>query len=179
MPGVATFDPQQFAAAFAQAFAAAQGGGDGQPLWASTKAVSSTPRTSGYAHGIGGLMSAPGMSRDVINAMILPFAGLASRLPSRSSNETHPLYGIITGQTAGSGSNPTGVCDDPPSAGLLKLCSQSYVFGRMSLQTPVIDIDRVGQTTNRGEFNDYQLVGNPFGAAGVAGAAERDRQGDV
>jgi hypothetical protein len=155
-----------FAAAFAQAFAQANGG---EAL--RTKAVSSTPRSSGYAHGIGGLMSAPGMSREVINAMILPFAGLASRLPSRASNETHPLYGIITGQTAGSGSNPTGVCDDPPSAGLLKLCSQSYVFGRVSLQTPVIDIDRVGQRTNRGEFADYQLVGNPFSPPGVADAA--------
>lgn len=127
-----------------------------------TKAVSSTPRTSGYAHGNGGLMSAPGMTRDVINAMLLPYTGLASRLPSFPTNEANPLFGIITGQTAGSGSNPTGPCDDPPMAGLLKLCTQSAVFGRYALQTPVIDVDRVGLTTNRGEYYDYQMVGNPF-----------------
>lgn len=139
----------------------------GQGTAATTKAVSSTPRTSGYAHGNGGLMSAPGMARDVINAMLLPYTGLASRLPSYPTREANPLYGIITGVTAGSGSNPTGVCDDPPQAGLLKLCTQSAVFGRYALQTPVIDVDRVGLTTNRGEMYDFNLVGNPFSAPGV------------
>jgi hypothetical protein len=132
-----------------------------------TKAVSSTPRSSGYAHGVGGLMSAPGMTREVINAMILPYTGLASMLPSYPNNDANPLYGIITGQTAGSGSNPSGVCDDPPQAGLLKLCTYSSSFGRYSLQTPVIDIDRVGMTTNRGEFWDYQSIGDPFSPQGV------------
>lgn len=130
------------------------------------KAVSSTPRSGGYAHGNGGLMAAPGMSREIVNAMLLPYTGLASRLASFPSNEQNPLFGIITGQTAGSGSNPTGVCDDPPMAGLLKLCTSSFVFGRYSLQTPVVDIDRVGLTTNRGEFYDYTMYGNPFGPNG-------------
>lgn len=135
------------------------------------KAVSSTPRTSGYGHGPYGLLSAPGLSRDLMNAMLLPYTGLASRLPSYPSNDGYPLYGIITGQTAGSGSNPTGVCDDPPNAGLLKLCTQSAVFGRYSLQTPVIDVDRVGLGTNRGEFMDQQLIGNPFSVSGVENTA--------
>jgi hypothetical protein len=132
-----------------------------------TKAVSSIPRTSGYGHGPYGLMSAPGLSRDIVNAMLLPYTGLASRLPSYPTNEANPLYGIITGQTAGSGSQPTGICDDPPMAGLLKLCTQSAVFGRYSLATPVIDIDRVGLTTNRGETYDHRLIGNPFAVQGV------------
>lgn len=131
------------------------------------KAVSSTPRSSGYAHGNGGLMSAPGMSREIINAAMAPYGGLASRLPSFPSNEDFPLYGIVTGQTTGSGSNPTGVCDDFPVAGLLKLCSQSYVFGRYGLQTPVIDITRVGRTTNRAEFYDYQMIGSPLDSTGT------------
>lgn len=139
-------------------------------LASTTKAVSSTPRSSGYAHGLGGLLSAPGMSREIFNAMLLPHAGLAARLPSYPSNETHPLYGILTGVTAGSGSDPTGVCDDPPTAGLAKLCSMSYPFGRSSLMTPVFDIDRVGQTTNRGEYYDFQLVGDPFAAGDGKGA---------
>lgn len=142
--------------------------GDSQTVF---KAVSSTPRSSGYAHGPYGLMSAPGLSRDLVNAMLLPYTGLASRLPSFPSNEANPLYGIITGQTTGSGSNPTGVCDDPPMAGLLKLCTQSAVYGRYSLQTPVIDVDRVGLTTNRGEFYDFRLIGNPLAVAGVENTA--------
>lgn len=152
----ATIDPAALAAALqiVQAYASQQ---------STTKAVSATARSSGYAHGNGGLMSAPGMSRDIINAMLMPYAGLAARLPSLSSREDFPLYGIITGQTAGSTeSGSAGVCDDPPTAGLLKLCEQSYPFGRRSLMTPVIEIDRVGRSTNRAEFYDFQLVGNPL-----------------
>ncbi len=131
-----------------------------------TKAVSATPRTGGYAHGALGLMSAPGMSRDVINAMILPQLGLIRLLPSHPSNEDYAYYGIITGQTAASGTfngtNSAGVCADPPTAGLLKLCEQVFRFGRQSMMTPVIELDRVGRTNNRGEFMDYRLIGGPY-----------------
>lgn len=155
------FDVNAFAVAFAQAFAAQNGG-------ERLKAVSSTPRTGGYAHGAYGLMSAPGMSRDVINAMMLPHLGLLRILPSRPSTEDYAFYGILTGQTAASGTfngtNSQGVCGDPPTAGLLKLCEQSYRFGRQSMMTPVIELDRVGRTNNRGEFLDYRLIGGPYQA---------------
>jgi len=132
------------------------------------KAVSATPRSGGYAHGAYGLMSAPGMSRDVINAMILPQLGLIRRLPSRPSVEDYAFYGILTGQTDESGtfngSNSAGVCGDPPTAGLLKLCKQSYRFGRQAMMTPVIELDRVGRMNNRAEFDDYRLIGGPYQA---------------
>ena len=47
---------------------------------------------------------------------------------------------IITGVTATSGSEPTGVCDDPPTAGLSKLCTHSFVFGRQSRQSRVFEL---------------------------------------
>lgn len=132
------------------------------------KAVSSTPRSGGYAHGPFGLMSAPGMSRDVINAMMLPHLGLMKVLPSHPSTDETPLYGIITGQTAATGTfngtNSAGVCGDAPTAGLLKLCSQVYRFGRQSMMTPVIELDRVGRINNRAEFRDYRLIGGPYQA---------------
>jgi hypothetical protein len=134
-------------------------------LLTAQKAVSTTPTTT-YAHGNGGLLSAPGLSKDIINAMLLPHMGLQSRLPSYPSNEQNPLYAILTGVTATTGSEPTGVCDDPPVAGLAKLCEQSYVFGRQSRMTRVFELDRLGLTTNRGEFYDFNLVGNPFQGAG-------------
>lgn len=155
MEPTVTIDPNALAAAQQVLLAA----------WSREKAVSSTPRSGsgGYAHGRFGLLSAPGLSKDLINAMLMPYAGLASRLPSYPSREDNPLYGIVTGVTAGSTENANaGVCDDPPTAGLLKLCMQSYVFGRRSLMTPVIEIDRVGRTTNRAEFYDFQLVGDPL-----------------
>lgn len=126
-----------------------------------TKAVSSTPSAT-YGHGNTGLFSAPGMSQDIFSAMILPRHGLQSRLPVMGTTETNPLYGIMTGTTDSSGSNPEGVCDDPPIAGLAKLCTHTFVFGRYSRMTPVYDTDRVGQVTNRGEFTDFVLRGTPF-----------------
>ena len=146
-------------------------------MLASQKAVSATPRSSGYAHGAAGLMSAPGMTREVINGMILPHLGVLKLLPSRPSVEDFAFYGILTGQTAATGTfngtNSAGVCADPPTAGLLKLCTQMYRFGRQSMMTPVIELDRVGRRTNRSEFTDYRLIGGPveaeYGAPSVPG----------
>jgi hypothetical protein len=122
----------------------------------------STPTYGSYAHGPGGLFSFPGMSRPVFSAMVLPQAGLLSRLPVYASNEVSPLFALVTGVTAESGSEPEGPCDDGPTPGLLKLCTTSLVFGRVARNTPVFELDRFGLTTNRGEFYDYQLMGQPF-----------------
>lgn len=128
------------------------------------KAVSSTPSAT-WGHGRGGLFSSPGLSKPLFSAMLLPQKGIQSVLPVRYSNYTDPLYGIITGVTASSGSEPTGVCDDPPVAGLAKLCTHSFTFGRFSRMTKVYNIDRAGELTNRGEFNDFDVYGNPFVSA--------------
>lgn len=131
----------------------------GQP--SRTKAVSSTPTTT-YGHGPGGLFSTPGMSRPVFSAMLLPDMGLQSMLPVRPAVEVNPLYGLFTGVTATTGSEPVNVCDDPPTVGLAKLCTHSFLFGRQERQTRVFDLDRFGKVTNRGEFLDYQFMGGPF-----------------
>lgn len=133
------------------------------------KAVSSTPTTT-YGHGvtgpqpggIAGLFSYPGLEPDIMNAMVLPRLGLLDLLPSRTSIYDNPLYGIMTGVTATTGNEPTGVCDDPPVAGLMKLCTHAFVWGRMSRMTRVLDIDRAGRFINRSDFNDLTLVGNPL-----------------
>jgi len=125
--------------------------------------VSSTPTTT-FAHGPAGLFSYPGLSKPVFSAMLLPRIGLQSRLPVRPNRDANPLYGIFTGVTATTGSEPTGVCDDPPTVGLSKLCTHSFVFGRQSRQTRVFDLDRSGLWTNRGEFGDLQFLGQPFQA---------------
>ena len=126
------------------------------------KTVSSTPNAV-YAHGgKGGLFSAPGLSRPLFSAMVLPNTGLASRLPLRTTNETDPLYGIVTGVTDTTGSEPTGVCDDPPQAGLSKLCTHTFPLGRLSRSSRVFDIDRIGKIINRSDFLDFQFHGNPF-----------------
>ena len=125
------------------------------------KAVSSTPTTV-YGHGPTGTFSYPGMDQFVFNAMMLPNTGLQSRLPFRTTNETNPVYSIVTGITAHTGSNPTNECDDAPAAGMLKLCKSSGPLGRFSMQTRTFNLEHFGELTNRGEFMDLSLIGNPL-----------------
>lgn len=132
-----------------------------------SKVAGSTP-TAQVGHGPGGLFSAPGLSRPVFSALLLPSMGLLSKLPVLPSDDTNPLFGIMTGVTATTGSNPVGVCDDPPYAGLMKLCEHQFVFGRLSRRTRVIDLDTSGKRFNRSDFTDLQLMNNPFDVGGLA-----------
>ena len=137
-----------------------------QQLLVATKAPSGTP-TAVQAHGTGGLFSPFGLSRDIVNAMLFPGTGLINRLPWETSNEENPLLGILTGLTASSGSEQANRCDDPPSAGLLKLCTHSYVWGWFGRTSSEMRLDQFGQIVNRGEFMDHQLIGDPFAAPDV------------
>jgi len=119
-----------------------------------------------WAHGPRGLFSQPALERPLYSAVITPFIGLQSVLPVRGTNVTDPLYGIITGVTPTTGNEPVGVCDDPPTAGVVKLCSQYYVFGRESRQTTVLDISRGQRLTSRGEHTDFIVFGTPMGMEG-------------
>lgn len=130
------------------------------------KAVSSTPSTV-MGHGPGGLFSHPALERPVFSAMVLPAVGLASALPVRPTVVTDPLFGILTGVTATTGSEANGVCDDPPTAGLAKLCKHSFPLGRLSRQTRVFDLDNFGKYADRADRSDYLLYGNAAG--GLAG----------
>jgi hypothetical protein len=128
-------------------------------------APSSSPETS-YAHGPGGLFSHPALENPLYSAVITPWTGLQYVLPFRGTTKTDPLYGVVTGVTSGSGNNPNGVCDDPPTAGLAKLCMAWYPLGRFSLQTSVYDVSRGDRVTDRGEHTDFILVGSPAGMDG-------------
>ncbi len=138
-------------------------------LAAKYKAAGTTPNTN-YGHGTGGLFSNPALERDIYSAIIAaPYSGLQYYLPVRGTNITDPLDSIITGVTDTSGSEPTNICDDPPTSGLVKLCEHTYVLGRMSRQTPVYDISRGTRLANRGEHTDFQIFGAPNHVGGGPG----------
>jgi hypothetical protein len=137
--------------------------------------VSSTPTTY-YGHGPGGLFSSPALERPLFSAMMLPRQGVLSRIPAEPSRYDNPLYGIITGQTATTDAGDPaeaamGVCDDPPVAGLLKLCTQTAYFGRQSRMSRVFELDRMGLLNDRGEHLDFEWVGNPFAPSGTGAQA--------
>lgn len=130
-------------------------------LAVSYKATGQAGQTAGTSlHGPGGLLATPGMSRQIVNAMIMP-QGLAGRIPVRSSVETNELIGILTGLTASTGTEPTQACADWPVVGNFKLCKQSFVFGQQGRMSQVLNIKYAGQVVNRGEFTDNVLFGSP------------------
>lgn len=135
---------------------------DGKEVPVIVKDTGTQNPNAGYAFGPGGLFNTPGLNRGVVNATILPILGLQSMLPILSSQYVAPIVPILTGLTASTGSNPESPCAPGKTVGLLKLCNISTPFGRVTMNTPTIDLTRIGQLTNRGYFTDFQLMGNPL-----------------
>ncbi len=125
------------------------------------KAVSGTNPSPYFLHGPTGILSQPGMDSDIFNAMILPI-GIQARLPIRLSRMNNPIYPILTGQTDSSGAEPAYACDDAPQPGNLKVCNQTWGFGRLVRDSQVLQADRAGLLVNLGEGTSFNLVGNPF-----------------
>jgi hypothetical protein len=120
-------DVTQFAEAFLHALKDA-GKLDGK------KDASGNP-TGPFMHGMGGLFSFAPDEHPFLNAMVHP-RGVLSRLPIlRSDPHQYELLTTITGVTAGSGSEPDGVCDDPPKPGDLKGCTLIVPYGRIIRST--------------------------------------------
>lgn len=144
-----------------------QGGGFGSKHTSPT----GTPTTN-YMTGPGGIFGVSGLERDVIATRVAP-RGLASTLPALPSIRTNPLYAYLTGFQANTGTNPNGVCDDPMQAGPTKSCIQTAQFGRYSFLTKELEINRIGQQIDRGEFLDIRLLNDPLlrGADGLLNIA--------
>lgn len=134
-----------------------------------TKAAGTTPGTY-PAHGPGGVFAQPGQRAQVVNAMVMP-RGLRDRLPAKRSNYFREVYPILTGLTAGTGTNPETACADCRQPGNLKVCNQTWPFSRLCLDSQVIDVSSLGMLVNRSEFVDQVLVGDPFGSLGASAPA--------
>lgn len=115
-----------------------------------------------FLHGPGSLLGVLGLRPDAINAMVLPVQGLQGQLPYMRSDFENEIFEILTGQTAGSGSEPTANCQDGTQPGQLKICKQMWPFGRLQKDTQVLDVSQAGRLINRGEFVDINIVGNPW-----------------
>lgn len=119
--------------------------------------------SSPYNFGPNGLFGTYGLSQELISLRVKP-RGLGSMLPAYGSNVIYPLFGYITGYNDVTGSEKTNVCDDPPTAGATRGCLQMAQFGRLERQTRTIDITRLGQQINRGEYQDLTIINDPLGA---------------
>ena len=82
----------------------------------------------------GGLFNTPGLN-PYIPTTFVPTEGLEDVLEANghvfTSIEDQPLFGILTGQTASQGEEPTTSCDENVrTPGNLKMCEQVWKFGQ-------------------------------------------------
>lgn len=132
-----------------------------------------TPMEVGYMHGPGGLLTFPGMDPAVFHT-IVGNTGLLSQIPARGSVETNPTYFTVTGVQADVGNEKQEVCDDAPTAGLLKGCLLTSVFGRYERSTEEIELNRLGQRIDRADPLDLRLIGSPIANTGIFGAGPQN-----
>ncbi len=121
---------------------------------------SGTPTTN-YMHGPGGIFGVAGLERDVISTRVHP-QGLIEMLQAQGDMKMNPLYPYLTGFQANTGSVADGVCDDPETAGPTKSCIQTAQYGRYSFLTKELEVNRLGQQINRGEFLDLRVLNDPI-----------------
>lgn len=112
-------------------------------------------------HGDGGIWAVNGLERDVITAHVRPY-GIASQIPLLPSVDEDPRFGILTGYTADSGSQPTYACQDAPT-GYVKGCTLTSRFGMVRYDTQTIEMDKVMLKLHRGDFTDLVLRGRVLG----------------
>lgn len=140
--------------------------------------LSSVSLRTEYSHGPGGQLSWPGVDPVLFNAS-MGVESLLSRIPTSESLYTDPTYAILTGVTGDSGNEKVNPCDDAPVAGLMKSCITHAVFGRYERATDQIELNRLGQRTDRADPMDLTLVGSPLGDSGIFGQADPATPGDI
>lgn len=132
----------------------------GERLKASSTSVGVAPT------GTHALFNQPGIDPGIISTIVKP-DGIEDFLESqghiRKSMYLNPIYAIMTGQTASSGTEPTAPCDENvPTAGDLQICNQTWTFGEMTMKSKAVRLDNLGELVNRSSPIDLKLLNNPF-----------------
>jgi len=120
-----------------------------------------SPSAVVFSHGPQGNLTFPGVDPTMFNAA-LGAPTLLSQLAPTPAMDTNPTYLTLTGVQAASGSEKDEACDNAPTAGLLKACMATSVFGRYERATPEIDLTRLGKVVDRADPMDLRLVGTPL-----------------
>lgn len=99
----------------------------------------------------GGLFSAPGVRPDRFSALprVRTLSNILRPMPSDIYNE---IISIVTGATAGTGSNPADYCGVAPIPGNLKQCKQTFGYGRYFMKTQLNSVNDMGYLFNRADI---------------------------
>ncbi len=139
------------------AIAQAQGSGDARLK----HTIASPSPTTNLMHGPGGIFGVSGLDQNLFSTRVRP-TGLLEMLPAFGVNIMQPLVGYLTGFTAADTAQADAVCDDPPNAGDIKSGTLTATFGRVSYKSADLEVNRIGQVINRGEFTDLRVVNDPI-----------------
>lgn len=110
-----------------------------------------------------GAFSAPGVREQMYSALVRP-QSILSLCEIRPSVFEQEIVEVMTGQTAGSGSNAATYCDDPPEAGQLATAQILKRFGSYFTETTVQRLPQVGALRNRADVPREILNAGPSGA---------------
>ena len=115
-----------------------------------------------YIYGPGGLFGVRGLERDIISTHTQITGSLGELIPISPSNDTNPLFPYITGFLRSDEQEKNAVCDEPVEANNFKTCIQTTIFGRKEFKTREMEINKIGERLNRGEFHDLNVVNGPL-----------------
>ncbi|MHC4648013.1 MAG: hypothetical protein ACYTBJ_21345, partial [Planctomycetota bacterium] len=116
-------------------------------------------------HGGTGMFTEPGVRPDMYSAMVGPRTFM-NALPFFKSEYQNELISILTGQLAGTGTNPSNTCSTPPKPGQLKKCTRTLTYGQIFLGTEKLEVPEVGLLKDRSDMerqiNNMIQVDNPM-----------------
>ncbi len=107
-----------------------------------------------------GIFSAGTQRPGRLSTLVRPRSFMSLLKPTKSEY-TEEIIGIMTGQTAGSGSNATSFCGNPPEPGQLKKCDQVYRYGSYYIKTRLNSVPEIGQLRNRADVAAEILNAGP------------------
>lgn len=111
-----------------------------------------------------GIFSAPGVRPERFSALQRPLS-LARLLIEQGalqrSDYFNEILEIMTGVTAGTDSNATGFCGNPPTPGQAKTCQQVFKFGQWYEKTNLNAVPLVGRLRNRADVPGKILNAGP------------------
>lgn len=121
-----------------------------------------------YVHGPGGLFGVRGLKQGIISVFTQITGSLGEVIPigatsaNAMENDINPLFPYIVDFNRSDQKEKNAICDNPAEAGGMSVCIQTTQFGRKEFKTRQVEINKIGQSINRGEFFDLQLLNSPL-----------------
>lgn len=111
-----------------------------------------------------GTFSGPGVRPERFGVLPRPMSMMRVLIEDgalRRSEYLDEILEIMTGQTVGSGSNATGFCGTPPTAGQLQVMQRIFKFGSLFMKTQLNSVPQLGLLVNRADIPGRILNAGP------------------